>query len=107
MLSEYRNNLLEILSKNSHHNINFIENLFIDTRYSFGNQLVLLNKIIFYCEILKCKKILLRKKNKIFIRNKINDNKFNLTIEVINQSKKINQKNTLSFYLPNAFTKFL
>jgi hypothetical protein len=107
LLSEYRNILLKILSSNSHIKVNSIESLFIDSRYRFGNQLALLNKILFYCEILKCKKILLRKNNNIFIKNKIKDNKYNLTIEVLKSSKKINLKNTLSFYFPNAYYNFL
>ena len=107
LLSEYRTKILKIFSRNTNNKINFIDNLFIDSKYRFGNLLVLLNKIIFYCEILKCKKILLRKTNSIFIKNKIKDDEFNLTIEVINSSRKIKLKNTLSFYFPYAFFNFL
>ena len=108
LLSEFRKNVLKIFSTNSNKKINTIDSLYIDYNYRFGNQLVLLNKIIFYCEILKCKKILLNNNNRIYIKNKIKDDKFNLTIEVIKESKNINLKNiTLSLYFPNAYYKFL
>ena len=52
---------------------------------SFGNSLIALNNIIFYCELLGCKKIILNKynpKENWHIKNTIFSNKTNLTITV-------------------------
>jgi len=57
-------------------------NIFVDLKFNFGNQLLVLNKLIFYCEIIGCKKIILEKDNNIYIKNTIYDKKFNLKIEV-------------------------
>ena len=62
-LNEYRNILLKIFSRNSHKNITDIDSIYLDYQVSFGNQLIVFNKVLFYCEILKCKKIILRKDN--------------------------------------------
>ena len=51
-------------------------------KYNFGNQLLIFNKLIFYCEIIGCKKIILEKDNNIYINNTIYDKKYNITIEV-------------------------
>ena len=68
--------------------------------------LISLNKAIFYCEILKCKKLLLRKNNSAYIRNIINDKKYGLIIEEINSSIIINNENLLSNYY-NPYYDFL
>lgn len=107
LLSEYRQGILNCFSRYTHTKIDFIENLYFNPRYHFGNRLILFNKIIFYCEILKCKKILLKKNNKLFIKNKINDDRNNLTIEIVKSSKEINLSNSLSFILPHSFSKFI
>ena len=57
-------------------------NIFLDMKFNFGNQLLILNKLLFFCEIIECKKILLEKDNNIFIKNNIYYKKYNLTIEV-------------------------
>ena len=35
--------------------------IYLDMKYHFGNQLLIFNKLIFYCEIIGCKKIILEK----------------------------------------------
>ena len=106
LLTEYRNNLLKIFSKNSHKNVTSVDNIYINYQHHFGNQLILVNKVIFYCEILKCKKIILGPYNNIYIKNKINDEKFNLTIEIADP--KIDYKdNLVSNYYPSPYYSFL
>ena len=56
-LKEYREKILEKLSKKLSKNVTSIDNLYLDYYLKFGNQLINFNKAIFYCEILKCKKI--------------------------------------------------
>ena len=71
ILLEKNNSLLEIEKKyilsffchGKCQNNRFINKLFITSNFNFGNILVLLNKLIFYCEIIGCKNIILDKKN--------------------------------------------
>ena len=79
--------LLEILSKNIGKNVTFVRNIFIGTKTSFENLLIILTKIISYCKMLDCKKIILDKKNFWFISNKINikNNKYGFNIRVDNK----------------------
>ena len=46
---------------------------------------VILNKAIFYCEILGCKRILLNRNFYWFIKNKIIYKKFKMSIELIDE----------------------
>ena len=56
--------------------------IIMDTNCSFGNRILIFNKLIFYCEIIGCKKIILEKNNNLYIRNNIYDKKYDLVIEV-------------------------
>ena len=61
--------------------------------------------IFFYCEILKCKKIILRRNNNIYIRKTIVDKKFNITIELA--KKGVNYTNELiTNYIPQPYYDF-
>jgi hypothetical protein len=48
----------------------------------FGNQIILINLVIFFCEILGCKKIILDKNWNWFIKNKIIYRKYRMIIDV-------------------------
>ena len=67
-------------------------NIFFDMNFHFGNQLLAINRLIFYCEIIGCKKIILENNNKMFIKNTIYDKEYNITIEVNNNF--MDNKNT-------------
>ena len=58
-------------------------NILLDVQFNFGNQLSVFNKLIFYCEMIGCKKILLKKDNNMYINNTIYYKEYNMTIEVI------------------------
>lgn len=58
-----------------------IDNIFYKCDFKFGNMLVNLNKLIFYCEIIGCKSIVLDKNNFWFIKNKIYIPQINISIE--------------------------
>ena len=107
LLSKYRKIILDIFSKNAQKNISFINNIYINYGLKFGNQLILLNKVIFYCEIIKCKKIILHENNNIYIRNTINDDKFNLTIGTRKSPNDINSNDLISLYYPHPYYRFL
>lgn len=70
------------LSQKLNKSITQIESIFLDFPNRFGNQIILLNKAIFYCEILQCKRIILNKNYYWFIRNKIIYSNKKITIEV-------------------------
>ena len=74
--------LLKILSMNIGKNIKFVRNIFIGAKTSFDNLLIILTKIISYCQIFECKKIILDKNNYWFIRNKIKIKKYKFIITV-------------------------
>ena len=54
---------------------------YLTGKYRFGNFLIALNNAIFYCEILGCKKIIIQKYNDLYIKHKIVNNNYNMTIE--------------------------
>lgn len=63
-------------------NINFDINIYYNLHLSFGNQLIGINNLIFICEIIRCKKIILPQDNGIYFQNKVHDDKYNLDIEL-------------------------
>ena len=91
-------------NENGENNISYNE-IFYSCDYKFGNLLVNLNKLIFYCEILQCRTIFLDKDNFWFISHKINISLYNITINAIDKSKYNNSFST--FYEPcNLFYSF-
>ena len=74
--------ILNKYSKNIGFNVKSGLNIYLDMKFSFGNQLLVFNKLIFYCEIIRCKKIILQKHNNIYINHTLHDKKYNITIEV-------------------------
>ena len=63
-----------------------------------------MNKLIFYCEIIGCRKIILDKKKFWFINNKINITELNITIEV--KDKKFKKKDSLYYNSSLIFYTF-
>ena len=98
-LNEYRDKILKLFSKKLSKHVTSIDTLYIDYNLRFGNQLVLINKAIFYCEIIKCKKIFVSSWDQFFINNTIYDKQFNLSIEIAkNYEDYINKLST--YYYP-------
>jgi len=79
LILKEKDSLLNILSINSGHEIKSVNTLFIKAKNRFGNQLIVIGKALFYCGILKCKRIILDKYN-WFIQKTIYYEKYNLTI---------------------------
>ena len=102
LLIEERNCFLNYLSQMVHKNINFIDTIFFTNNLRFGNSLTALNKIIFYCEIIGCKKIILDKTKFWFIKNKLIFNESNLTLDV-NYKNEYNNSNILYYDSNNIF----
>ena len=104
-LLKERKELLDFYSKRAKRKIKSIEQIFLNFSCHFGNQLILLNKAIFLCEILGCKKIILNKKIYWFIRNKIIDKKNKMIIEIGEEKDYIN-KNIIFDNTNNLFWYF-
>lgn len=94
--------LFKYISKSFNKNITSLKSIFLDFKCNFGNQLILLNKVIFFCEILGCERIILNKKYYWFIKNNIVYKKFNMIIEVGDEKDYIN-KNILIDRTNNFF----
>lgn len=97
-----KKNILKKISKELRKNISFINKIFITDNHNFGNSMALLNKFIFYCELIGCKTIILDNKFYWFIKNKINLITNNITIEVDDKSRYINNSSIL-FYNAKTF----
>ena len=63
LILKEKESLLNLLSINSGHEIKSVNTLFIKAKNRFGNQLIVIGKAIFFCTILKCKRIILDKYN--------------------------------------------
>ena len=101
--SKEKINLLLFLSKNLKKNITKIESIFLNCPAKFGNLIILLNKAIFYCEILQCKRMILNKYIYWFITNNTIDKNNNMQIEVGDINDYKNQSDILIDNTPNFF----
>ena len=96
---------LKILSLLSKANITYVDTIFFTSKCNFGNCIISLNKILFYCEIIGCKSIVLDKDIFWYIQRKIKINKFNYSIDVDNNIK-YNSSNSLFFNSDDIFYSF-
>ena len=86
-LSE-KNFILDIISNNIGKKITSVKKIFCSQKYPFGNQLIMLNNIIYWCEtILKCKRIILDRRYFWYIKNTIifKKNKMDIIVDDINK----------------------
>ena len=86
--------LLEFISQRIGKNITKIKSIFIGNRMRFGNGLITIYKIIFYCQILRCKNIFLDQNKIWYIRKNIINNKYKMIIKPINKNN-IKNKNII------------
>ena len=105
---EIKKQLLEQFSKEYKKNLTHIDTVFLTNKWYFGNSFVSMNNILFYCEILGCKKILLNANYimfKWYLQNKIiyNNSIINNTNIIINQALKKN----INCSSPNTICAFL
>ena len=79
----YKKQFLKKFSKIKHKRMKKIDTAFIEQINYFGNRMIILNNIIFYCEVLGCHKIILDDKTKNLewpIKNTTYIQKLNMTI---------------------------
>lgn len=83
--------LLEYISKSVGKNITNVRQIYLKKKLRFGNQIILIYKLIFYCQILGCKKIIIDKNpHNWFIKNTILNKQYRMKIEV-SKDKKIKE----------------
>ena len=89
-----KNDIFCKISENVGMNISSLEEVYFNTDSRFGNELIKINKLIFYCEIIGVKKIILNKDNNLYLNHTIHDPNFNLTIEINKENfNNINDNN--------------
>ena len=107
LIKKEKNDLLKFLSKNIGKNLSKIKTIFLSNNERFGNQFIILNKIIFFCEILGCKKVLLDKKYYWYIKNQIYDKKNKIIIRPgylkVQDSPSIIDETFIFFHYSNIF----
>ena len=82
LLLKEKKELLNMISKSIRKKITTVKTIFLSQKMMFGNQIILINLVIFFCEILGCKKIILDKNWNWFIKNKIIYRKYRMIIDV-------------------------
>lgn len=95
--SELKKKIMEKIINYYKKNITKINKLIITNNIAFGNTLLCLNNIIYYCEILDCKEIFLNSSYNWYIKNKIISNKTYISLI---SNKKINCKGSKTLCIP-------
>ena len=94
--------LLEFISKIVDKKIYSVKSIFVGLTPNFGNNFIHLNKVIFYCEILGCKRIILHPNYYWYIKNRIYDIDNKMIIESGEESNYKNRgliiDNTVNFF---------
>ena len=101
IVQKEKKNILQNISNNVGMNVSSINEIYFNTEFRFGNELIAINKFIFFCEIIGVKKIIINSDNNLYIKNTIYDKEYNLTIEINNNNNltEINNNN----YFNNNF----
>lgn len=80
-LIELEKRIIKISFQKYFKNISRVKYIFLRQQYSFGNLLITISRVIFYCQLLGCKKIFIENNKKTwFIKNKIIDKQHKLII---------------------------
>ena len=106
LISKEREDILNKFIGNTGRNEG-IKYVHFDVNFKFGNQLIVINKLIFYSEIIGIKKIYVNEDNNLYLKRNVYDKKFNLTIEIVNPDKNHDVgKYSLLFYCWDFFYVF-
>ena len=93
LIKEEKKNILNFISNTIRKRVKSIKKLVYLRKTKFGNTLLCLNKLIFFCEIIGCNEITLHNKAFWFIKNKVFLNSSNITINAIQNNRHYNLKN--------------
>ena len=112
-MEEERKNILNFISKTIKKNVSSVKRIIFEKGTKFGNILICLNKLIFFCEIIKCNEIVLSHKAFWFIKNSIFLKDLNISINKIDKNKIYNSRynhktgsDTIHFNSFNLFKYF-
>jgi hypothetical protein len=100
-----KNELLKYISNRVGKKITFVKSIFIGNNYRFGNKLIIIYKIIFYCQILRCRKVFIDKAKTWFIKRKIINKKYKMIIvpeeekNIYNYKTIIDKTDNFLFYI--------
>ena len=94
LIIKERDSFFTFISNTTGHKVTSIDTIFLTQGYKFGNIIIILNKALFYCEIIKCKRIILNQNKTWFIKNKVYYPEYNISIEV-GDPDKFDSENTL------------
>ena len=98
-LLDEKSYILEQFSKFMNRKITYVDTLVLIKDWNFGNRMISLNNAIYYCEILRCKEILVSRRFS-FIKNPIYYEKFNM---VIKHKKNVDCSEAGTACIGNAF----
>jgi len=87
LILEEKENILKFIATSINKNISSIKRIIYKTGANFGNILLCLNKLIFFCEIIGCNEITLQNKAFWFIKNSTYLKDYNITINSIEDSQ--------------------
>ena len=94
LIQKEKDSFFSYITQASGHKVTSVDTIFLAQGYKFGNIIIILNKALFYCEIIKCKRIILNQNKTWFIKNKVYYPEYNISIEV-GDPDTFNSKNTI------------
>ena len=100
-----KKSILNLFSKDAGRNISSVDTIFFATNCNFGNCIAILNKILFYCEIIGCKTIILDENIYWYVKKRIFYGKNNISIEV-GEKKKLENISSLYYNSPSIYYTF-
>ena len=112
LILKEKRNIYKFISRTIRKKITSIKKIIFVKGTKFGNNLLCLNKLIFFCEIIGCNEIDLTSEKFWFIKNQIFLKDYNITIKKINvnesykRKKCQNDSNTIYYDSFNIFTYF-
>ena len=86
---------LNMISKKNARKVSDINTIIFSDKCKFGNCLIFISRLIFFCEFVECKRIILNKNIYWFLKKKIVYQKFNMTIEVDDMTEYYNNSSFL------------
>ena len=102
LILKEKSDILKYISKSVGKEVTNINSIYLQKKLGFGNQVMVVSKGIFYCEILGCKRIILDKNTYWFFKKDIFYRKFRMLIK---SDDKKNYNNT-GIIIDNTFNLF-
>ena len=100
---ESKKKLKIALSKSFKKDINKIKNIFIKRPFFFGNQIIALNNLLYYAEILGIKDIYFNSEGKFFIENDIFTDKIHISLKSRNDTDCSSQETFCGYFFEHFY----